>query len=403
VASTLAQTQLATSLVAAALLAALAPLLASWLGSPELIPYLRILALGVPLFGLAKTHRATLIGLNAVGRAALVEVSFRAGQLALVLLIVALGWSVTGAILASLGASVLRLVMARIFVRPPLFRRPAFPLRRLLGYAFPLFFFTIGMRFFYRADLMVVKALGESPAVAGYYGAAQNLTIVPFGMFGASFSALVLATLPKLWQREEEHQAQSLIGQAIRLVLCFLPLSAVLAGSASGIADLVLGRSFSPAAPLVAWLAFAALGFLMISVTTTVLTAAGRPGWTVALTAPVALLALGGYLLLVPRFGAISAAATTTVLAWASAILTLFAVHRWCGVRPRAGTILRTGLMALIAFTLSLLWRTAGAGVVFELIILTGVVIGGLFVLGELKVQDWAFAQSLFVRQGNGS
>jgi len=61
VASTLAQAQLLTSLVAAIILIAAAPALASWLGSPELTPYLRILALGVPLFALAKGHRASLI------------------------------------------------------------------------------------------------------------------------------------------------------------------------------------------------------------------------------------------------------------------------------------------------------------------------------------------------------
>lgn len=312
VASTLAQTQLLVSLGAAALVMAVVPALASWLRSSELMTYLRLFALEVPLFALARVHRSMLIGRGTFGKGALVSAAHWLGRLVLVFLLVGWGLSLTGAILASIGASLVQLIVARVFVRPALLGRTAFPVRRLVGYALPLFFRALGMRLFIQLDLLVVKALGGTAAAVGYYGAAQNLTIVPLGMFAASFAPLLLATLTRLLLQGQAEAARIMIGQAMRLVLCLLPFAGLAAGAAPEIVSLVCGSRFSPAAPLLALLIFAALAITLIAVAAAALTAAGRPGWTLALTGPLALLA---HLVLVPRFGPAGAAAATAVLA----------------------------------------------------------------------------------------
>lgn len=220
VASTLAQAQLLISLGAAALLVAAAPALSLWLKSPELTVYLRLFALEVPLFALTSVHHSTLIGRGAFGRGALVSATGWLSQLALVFLLVGLGLSITGAILASIGASVVAFIVTRIFIRPALLGRSAFPVRRLAGYALPLFFHAMGMLLFNRLDLLVVKALSGAPAAAGFYGAAGNLTIVPGSLFVASFSPLLLATLTRVLRQGQSEVARDMTGQAMRLVLC---------------------------------------------------------------------------------------------------------------------------------------------------------------------------------------
>jgi O-antigen/teichoic acid export membrane protein len=287
--------------------------------------------------------------------------------------------------------------VARVFVRPALLSRGAFPTRRLGGYALPLFFYTMGMRLFSQLDLLVVKALGGTLAAAGYYGAAQNLTIVPLGLFAASFSPPLLAMLTRLLRQGQGEVARTMIGQAMRLVLCLLPFAGLAAGAAPEIVNLVYGSPFSPAAPLSALLIFAALAITLISVTTAILTAAARPGWTFALTGPLVPLALGAHLVLVPRFGPVGAAAATTALAWLGAGLTTLAVYRQCGVIPAPATILRTTLTTLIAYVLSSAWHTSGAWVILELSGMTAVIVTCLFLLGELTGRDLAFARSLFI------
>jgi len=110
VASTLTRAQLVVSLAATALLVAAAPALASWLRSPELTTYLRLFALDIPIFALAHVHRSILIGRGAFGRQALLVAGRWLSRMVLIFLLVGLGLSLTGAILASIGASVVQLI-----------------------------------------------------------------------------------------------------------------------------------------------------------------------------------------------------------------------------------------------------------------------------------------------------
>lgn len=176
VASTLAQAQLLVSLGAAALLVAAAPALASWLRSAELATYLRLFALDIPIFALAHVHRSTLIGRGAFGRGALPTASRWLSRMALIFLLVGLGLSSTSAILASIGASVVQLIVARTFVQPVLLSRFAFPIRRLRGYAVPLFLYATGMHLFRRRGVdgkgpgicpVTVEARTGSPTYRG--------------------------------------------------------------------------------------------------------------------------------------------------------------------------------------------------------------------------------------------
>jgi O-antigen/teichoic acid export membrane protein len=403
VASTLAQAQIVVGLGATVLLAVAAPALASWLKSPELTPYFLLFALDIPLFALNGAHRSTLVGREAYGKMALVGITYWLSRLGLVLLLVGLGLSLTGAILANIGASLLQLTVARTFVRPALLARPAFPLRRLASYALPLFFYSVGIRMFRQIDLLVVKALAGAPEAAGYYGAAQNLTILPLTMFALSLTPLLLATLPRLLRTRRDGAARNLAAQAMRLVWCLLPLAALVAGSAPEIVDLVYGSPFLPAAPVVALLVFAGVATALISVIAAVLTAAGRPGWTFALTGPLLPLALGAHLLLVPRFGSLGAAVGTTVLAWLDVGAMAWAVYWHCGASLAPATIIRTGLITLLAYALSSAWHTRDGWVILELLGLAAVVLLGLFLLGELTRQDLAFARSLLKRQRSTS
>lgn len=182
-------------------------------------------------------------------------------------------------------------------------------------------------------------------------------------------------------------------------MLCLLPFAGLAAGAAPEIVALIYGSRFLPAGPLVSLLTFAALGLAMISVATAILTAAGRPGLTFALTGPLVPLALGGHLVLVPRFGPAGAAVVTTALAWLGASAAALAVYRHCGVTPAPSTLLRTILTTFIAYALSSAWHVSGVWLIVKLLGVAAVVLICLFMLGELTGQDLAFAWSLLKRE----
>ena len=121
----------------------------------------------------------------------------------------------------------------------------------------------------------------------------------------------------------------------MRAVFWLLPFAAMTAGASQEIIVLILGRPYVSAALPMALLIFAALSMVMIAVTTSILTAAGKPGWTFAMTGPLIPLALLGHILLIPRWGLVGASLSTTLTAIVGALATMIAVYGIWRVRPR--------------------------------------------------------------------
>lgn len=365
------------------------------LREPVLAAYLRLFALDIPLFTLAQLHRNILIGVGGFSQRALASAGRWMARLLLVFFLVGLGLSVPGAILSSIGASLVDLAIGRFYIRPPLFHSSTFPKQRLWGYALPLSLFALSMRLYERLDLLALKGLGGTAAQAGIYGAAQNLSLA-LGIFSLSFSPLLLSTLSRMLRTGESHLAKVMGRNAMRAVIGLLPFAGLTAGAAREIVGLVFGPPFSPAAPLLALLIFGALALTMISVTTAILTAGGKPGWTFALAGPLVPLAIAGHLLLIPRLGAIGASLVTTLFAHLGALATVVAVYRLWQILPPAATVWRSTLLCGVAYALAVLWPTPGLLVLLKLPVV-GLIIGLLFlVMGEFSAGEIALVRSIF-------
>ncbi|MGD2147823.1 MAG: oligosaccharide flippase family protein [Anaerolineae bacterium] len=394
IASGLAQAQLVVSLAFAGILAATAPVLADWLRAPDLAPALRLFAVDVPLFCLARAHRSILIGHQEFWPAAILTGIYGLSRMVLVFVLVGTGLSTTGAILAAAGASLAQLTVARLYVRPRLLVRVRIPVRRLTRYAMPLFLNKMGRNLFGRVGLFVVQAVSDVPGAAGYYGAAQELNR-PFGLFAASLAPPFLATLALALRRGETDTARPIVTQSMRLVLCLLPLAAAAAGSAESIVGLVYGREFLPTSSIFALLAIAGAGNVLTTVNAEALIALGRPTLPFAITGPLMPLALGAHLILVPRFGPDGAAAATLALSWFGAGATAFALHRKCEVQLPWASLPRIGIVSLASYALSRLLPSAGGWTILELGGLAIGVAACLFAVGELGETEIAFARSL--------
>ncbi len=133
----------------------------------------------------------------------------------------------------------------------------------------------------------------------------------------------------------------------------------------------------------------------MMSITTALLTARGKPTWTFLLTAPMLPMAVLGDWLVVPRFGAIGAASVQTVVAWTGALATIFAVHRLWNFWPRISTLIRSLALAACAWALTAIWPTAGIWLAVKLLAVSAAVTAALVVLGEFSAVELAFGRSL--------
>lgn len=394
VGATVLRQHLAISAGAALLLWLLAAPIAKLLGEPRLTTYLPLFALEIPLFSLASAHRTILIGLGGFGQQAIASASRWFARLLLMVLLVWLGLSIWGALLGSVGASLVELIISRFFVRPDLFRRSSFPARQLWGYAVPLFLFALSMRLYDKLDFIALKVLGGTTAQAGIYGTAQNLSLVP-GIFALSFAPLLLSTLIRACKIGDIYQAREIGREAMRVVFGLLPFAAMTAGAAPEIIGLIFGPPFMPAAPLLAVLIFGAIAQVMISVTTAIMIAAGKPTWTFAVIGPLLPLAVIGHLLVIPQLGAIGASVVTTLFASLGALVTVLAVYRIWQILPPYRTLIRSILVCGLAYALAAYWFVPGFWLLLKLLAIALVIPLAFLLLGEFSASEIALVRSM--------
>ena len=385
---------LATSGCVMLLLWLLASPIAVLFNEPVLATYLRLFAFDIPLFSLARAHQNVLIGIGGFNQRALASAGRWIARLILIVSLVAGGLAVPGAILGSIGASLVEFAIGRFYVRPSLFGRSAFPAREFLRYAGFLFLSGLSLALYNKLDLFVLKMLGGTAVQAGIYGAAQNLSAVP-SLFAFAFSSLLLSTLSRVLHTGDSPLAKKIGCHAMRLIIGLLPFAGLAAGAASEVVSAIFGPDFLPAAPLLAVLIFGALALVMIAVTTAILTAAGKPGWTFVLTGPLLPLALAGHLVMIPRLGMIGASLVTTLLAGLGAVATVLAVHRCWRIFPPWETLMRSLLISGGAYVLAVLWPAPGMLLVFKLPVIGLLISLSFLLLGEFSAAEIALARSL--------
>jgi len=376
--------------------------IAELLDIPTFVPYLRLFALDIPIFCLAYAHRQLLVGRGLFRVRAIASAGRWTARLAIIALLVDYAnWSIEGAILGSLGASVVELAIGRWFVRPPLLQKSSFPPQRLFGYALPLFLFATSLRLFDKLDLFMLKILGGTVQEAGIYGAAQNLAFVP-GIFALSFSPLLLSTLNRTLRSNEAgafEQAKQIGSNAVRTVIALVPFAALAAAASVPIVTVVYGQTFAVAGPVLAVLIFGAMALMMISVVTAILTAAGRPNLTAALVAPMLPLSAVGYWLFVPQYGEMAACWVNMGAAVVGALAALVALYRTWRVLPEMMTIVRSAIACAVIYCLGLWWITPDPSFILKLLVLSMLIPLLLLGLGELNKQERQFIAALVMQQ----
>ncbi|MEM6450961.1 MAG: oligosaccharide flippase family protein [Cyanobacteria bacterium P01_D01_bin.105] len=375
--------------------------IATLLDIPTLVPYLQLFAIDIPIFCLAHAHRQLLIGRGLFQQRAIASAGRWIARLAIIALLVEYAnWSIEGAILGSLGASVVELALGRWFVRPPLLKKSTFAPQKLFGYALPLFLCAMGLRLFDKLDLFMLKILGGTVEQAGVYGAAQNLAFIP-SIFALSFSPLLLSTLNrKLRSGDPEafKQAKQIAQNAVRTVIALIPFAALAAAAAVPIVTVVYGQAFAVAGPVLAVLLFGAMALLLLSVITAILTAAGRPNLTAVLVAPMLPLSAVGYVAFVPQYGAMAACWVNMGASVMGAMAALGTIYHIWRISPKVMTVVRSAIACGIIYTLGIGWITPDPSLVIKILALSCLIPLIFLALGELSPPERQFV-SRFISQ----
>jgi len=379
--------RLAIGGAAALSVAAASTPIARLLGEPALAPYLAVFAVDLLLFNLARAHRDVLTGRGRFREVAAVSAARWTSRLVFIVALVYATGSVMGAVVGSVGATLVELIVAR-WREPIAFRGPSTVTRSMLwSVAAPLMIYGVSLQLYSRIDLFALSALSRSPVDAGLYAAAQNLAVAP-GLFALAIGPLLLATLARLRRSGAEDQARRVGRNALRASIALVPLAAIVAGAAPEIVRVVFGASFVASGPLLALLFSGGVALAVMSVGVSIITAIDQQRIVSRLGLGLLTAAVVGHLVMIPRFGALGAAAVTTLCGAMGALAALALVHRKWGVHAY-GTMTRAAVVALPAYWLAA--RVPAAGLVVLLLVL-GVMTAGVavafVVLGELDADE---------------
>jgi O-antigen/teichoic acid export membrane protein len=367
------------------------------LGEPELAAYLTLFAIDLPIYAFANCYRSIMIGRGKYSERAVVSVGRWITRLVLIIFLVELGLSVTGAILGMIGASVVELAIARYYIRPPWSWRKGIHVP-LWGYAVPIFLATLVLRFL-SMDLYFLKGLGASAAQAGIYGAAQNVAFVMPGVFAASFSPLLLSTIVRVLHEGDLAAARTLGRNAIRFVMALCPIAAIAAAESNEIALLLFGTRFADAGPLISILVFAGLAMMMINLLGSVLVAWGKPLWPLSIAAPLLPVAIAGYLFVIPRYGPTGAASVTATVTGLGSLVSIIAVKYLLKIDLPAVTLIRALLLSGVAYPLVYFWPMHGPVIIVKIAVALVSVLAAYVALGEFKRHEITFFWTIIRRR----
>ena len=379
--------------------------IATLFDEPRLTLLLRFFSLDIPLFAIARAYRAVWIGTGNFTLRATMSLGRWLVRLALIALLIFGGLSLFGALLANIGATLFEAIFGISKKRINPFTKSVNSTRTFYSAVRPLALFVLTVRLFSNLDLLSLKVLGSSIRDVGYYGAAQNLAIVP-GIIAISFSLLLLSTLNKILSKGEIEKARYISSDALRLAVGLLPFAALIAGSAGEIVAFVLGKEFNGSAPLLRLLIFAAVFQTSFSITSVMLMAAKKGQQIAKLAITILILSISAYSIFVPQFGSIAAAWTITLTTLIAAISSIFLIHKYWKILTPSATLARAMLLSILVGIMSTIWTANGVWSIVEFVVLSIFILGGFVLMGELSESEKKQVRKLYFSilkiKGNG-
>ena len=366
------------------------PQIAAWLELENGSTLLRIAILDLPVAGLYYAYQGVLGGHRKFGRLAIGFIAYALAKLLGIVVLLALGVTVEGALIVNIAATVGGIL---VFLGKAGAGMQAVRPSASLGYALLALAVPMGMYLFISqavlsSDLLFLQALGGDLAVTGGYGAASTLakalTVVPSALSGVVFASIARALA---------HEDQELVAHHVRsggrfALISLLPAAAFASLHAEEIMRFVYSEKFADAGVFFATLVFVIALAGILDVYSHTLMAAGRERF-VALTVGIGIpLVLFLHYRLIPEYGGRGAAWATLTTIGLSTLVIVGAVRaRFRTLLPRH-TLLRVLLATGVGCALGWWIPSSGFGVVLELAGLCLAYVLVLILLGEISKQD---------------
>ena len=330
------------------------PAVAEWLNISSGTTLLRLAILDIPLMAIYLAYQGILNGRRMFGLLSAGLIIHTTTKLLGILILLGLGLSVSGALIAHIAATVVVLVI--MLVRYPISLSTPSPhiVRVMLGLALPMGGYLIAMQVLLGVGLWMLKALEVDLAEsAGYYVAALNVTRI-FMVIPSVMSVILFTSLAWALSRSDQRKVRDFVEGATRFALILLvPGCTLVVIDAEAIMVLLFSDLYRAGGTILRYqaIAFAAVAFFDILVHA--LMAGGALWKSAAIVVGLIPVVITLSWVLMGTMGGAGAALALAIAMLAAMLIASVLTFRRFGTLVRIATVLRvtvaTALIALIS------------------------------------------------------
>ncbi|MEE9293703.1 MAG: polysaccharide biosynthesis C-terminal domain-containing protein [Phycisphaerae bacterium] len=379
-----------------------APVLGLAFGDAALMGLFMLAAIELPFSAMMNLGDRLLKGLRRYGVVATMMATYSVtrtcGACVLILLGVGVAGGVVGLALGSIVAGALAFFLL-VRERKLMPSEPYPPmLRRALSWtamAIP----TVSARAALMAmDLWMVKAMMDDPVAAGLYGVAYTVSRLPHfitqGLVGAVFPRVSGALA-----EGSNALARSVSAEAMRLlIIVFVPICVLVAGSASEIAAFLFSAKYAGAGAPLSLLIISMSCSAYLSLMLALIAAADHPGVRMAVVVALLPVGAGLNLLLIPRLGLEGAATASLITLGLGAVIAGLLAYSYVRAVPPLWSCLRCVTAGGVVYAMGRAWAPTGWSVIGKLAALGTLYLVVLFLLREFQKEDLSVIRRAILR-----
>lgn len=358
------------------------------LNDPGLTNYIRAISFIIPPLAIFVIYsRGFLGGIRSFKKLALIKAVRVIFKLVFAFLFVFLGLSIFGVIFAHIISAFIGLILAKRFAKiGPL--HGTFKRSKLIRFAIPIIISALIYSLLKNVDLLFIKALLLDNSLAGFYTSASTLSRITYSIFLA-LPPTLLPSISKSISDKNTKLTQKYISQSLRyLLMLILPASFLISATSSNLVALFYSSTYIAAAPVLSILIFASMFLTFFVVLNTVIIGSGKPHIPTIISIILLFLVITLHLTLIPVYGMIGAAISSTIAVFVGMIISAAYVFKKFRTLLSPLSIVRIAAASFVVYLLALSWQLTGIFLIITYAVMFLVYLGILFITKEIKKQD---------------
>ncbi len=368
-----------------------APWLAGSLGMPDQVGYFLLASWDIPLYGMFFVVNAILNGRQDYHLAAMTVAFYALSRMGAIAVLVVIGTTIEGALIANVAASAIGLTVAMIAVRWIRARPSGAAAKAVWTLAVPLSVRGVSNQVLAGIGLWALGAAGVaiSGDAKGLYAAANSIARLPV-ILALGVSSIIVASIASALGRGDRAAALAILSGVTRaLFIVLVPTTMILMIEGDNVMRLLFSEPYAAGGAILAILVVGqGMAFTFMNVLNGAVIAASRPGKVVITGLYGVVAAALGVTALVPAYGAIGAALGTAFGSIVAAIAAGVFAWRFIGNWLQPSNLLTLCLASLPIALAAFMIDTRDLGFVIEIAALGLAQLALFATLGIITMSD---------------